>query len=136
MVGTENPKVVTHVVEEHNAVEQDRSEQDVEEQDADKDKREHETSQGRGKQEDGQDEVEEDREKDNEDDLGEDNPMREVFEAIEDACNDVDKEPLARWQLPGLDDDFKDLVMRLTKLDPRKKITAQERLSHKWFRDI
>jgi hypothetical protein len=29
--------------------------------------------------------------------LGEDNPMREVFEAIEDACHDVDKELFARW---------------------------------------
>lgn len=68
--------------------------------------------------------------------LGEDNPMREVFEAIEDACHDVDKEPFASWQLPGLDNDFEDLVMRLTKLDPRKRITAQEGLSHRWFRDI
>jgi serine/threonine protein kinase len=68
--------------------------------------------------------------------LGEDNPMREAFEAIEDVCHDVDKEPFARWQLSGLDDDFKDLAMRLTKLDPRKRITAQEALSHRWFRDI
>ena len=51
--------------------------------------------------------------------LGEDNPMREVFEAIEDACRDVDKEPFASWQLSGLDDDFKIFVMRLTKLSPR-----------------
>ena len=68
--------------------------------------------------------------------LGEGNPMREVFEAIEEACYEVAKEPFATWQMPGLDDDFKDLITRLTKLDPRKRITAQEGLAHRWFWDI
>lgn len=68
--------------------------------------------------------------------LGEENPLREVFEAIEEACNDVAKEPFAKWQWPGLDDDFKDLVTKLTKLDPRKRITALDGLAHRWFRGI
>lgn len=41
---------------------------------------------------------------------------------------DFAKEPFARWQMPGLDDDFGDLIMRLTKLDPRMRATAQEGL--------
>lgn len=68
--------------------------------------------------------------------LGEENPLREVFEAIEEACNDVAKEPFAKWQWPGLDDDFKDLVAKLTKLDPRKRITARDGLAHRWFQGI
>lgn len=68
--------------------------------------------------------------------LGEENPLREVFEAIEEACNDVTKEPFAKWQWPGLDDDFKDLVAKLTKLDPRKRITARDGLAHRWFQGI
>lgn len=68
--------------------------------------------------------------------LGEGNPLREVFEAIEEACDDVAKEPFARWQSPGLDDDFKDLVVKLTKLDPRERISASDGLAHRWFRGI
>lgn len=68
--------------------------------------------------------------------LGEDNTEREIFEAIEEACRDIPKEPLKDWQPPGFDDDFKDLVTRLTKLDPRKRITAQEALGHRWFQGV
>ena len=68
--------------------------------------------------------------------LGDDNPEREIFEAIEEACRDVPKEPLRDSQPPGFDDDSKDLVIKLTKLDPRKRITAQEALEHRWFQGV
>lgn len=72
--------------------------------------------------------------------LGEDNGMRDVFDAVEGLFEDDDvvREPFANWQLPmpGLDDDFKDLVGKLTKLDPRKRIDAQEALTHRWFQTI
>lgn len=66
--------------------------------------------------------------------------MRDVFDAVEGLFEDDDvvREPFVGWQLPvpGLDDDFKDLVGKLTNLDPRKRINAKEALAHIWFETI
>lgn len=67
--------------------------------------------------------------------LGHDSSMREVFEAVEKSTRDVPKSPLLQWSRPWLDDDFKDLITRLTKLDPRQRITARVALTHQWFWD-
>jgi serine/threonine protein kinase len=65
--------------------------------------------------------------------LGEDNPEREVFEAIEEHFKDVPRNPLLTWQHPALDDEVKDLISRLCRLDPRERITAKEALEHRWW---
>lgn len=36
----------------------------------------------------------------------------------------------------GLDCDFKDLIMRLMSVDPRKRLTAKEALAHEWFAEV
>ncbi|EER22935.1 hypothetical protein D8B26_004514 [Coccidioides posadasii str. Silveira] len=42
--------------------------------------------------------------------------------------------PFSDW--PNVDDDnFKDLIRRMTNLDPRKRATAREVLAHSWFAD-
>ena len=68
--------------------------------------------------------------------LGKDNPTREVFEAVEDACQHFQRDPFKEWDIPAMDNDFKDLVMSMMKLDPRKRVTARGALAHKWFRGV
>lgn len=42
--------------------------------------------------------------------------------------------PFSHW--PNVtDDEFKDLIGRMTNLDPLKRATAQEMLEHPWFAD-
>jgi len=36
----------------------------------------------------------------------------------------------------GIDEEFRDLVVGLTKFDPAKRLTAREALDHEWFKDI
>ncbi|KAI1997338.1 hypothetical protein LOZ53_000698 [Ophidiomyces ophidiicola] len=40
--------------------------------------------------------------------------------------------PFSKW-LNDTEDDFKDLIRRMTNLDPLKRITAREALEHPWF---
>jgi serine/threonine protein kinase len=35
-----------------------------------------------------------------------------------------------------IEEDFRDLLVGLTKFDPSKRLTAEEALQHPWFRDI
>jgi serine/threonine protein kinase len=41
--------------------------------------------------------------------------------------------PFALWE--GIDPAFKDLVGKMTNIDPKRRITAHEALSHQWFAD-
>ncbi|KAI1773453.1 kinase-like protein [Hypoxylon cercidicola] len=44
------------------------------------------------------------------------------------------RKPFSRWRFDDERlDDFKDLVCKMTNLDPTKRITAREALSHSWF---
>ncbi|KAI1817009.1 kinase-like domain-containing protein [Poronia punctata] len=54
------------------------------------------------------------------DTFGQDNPRR----------------PFSLWKSDLLDAEFKDLVGRMTKFDPRERITAEEALGHPWFADV
>ena len=38
----------------------------------------------------------------------------------------------ALWE--GVDEDFKDLIGRMTNFDSRKRINASEALEHRWFK--
>ena len=37
---------------------------------------------------------------------------------------------------PDLEPSFKDLIMRMMNVDPNKRLTAKEALSHPWFADV
>lgn len=39
-------------------------------------------------------------------------------------------------QRKDIDPEFKDLVGKMTTVDPKKRITAHEALSHRWFADV
>lgn len=64
---------------------------------------------------------------------GEDDPFVARFGGLLMSFNGKDKKraPFSRWQT--VDHDFKDLVGRMTCLDPRWRITAREALKHPWF---
>jgi serine/threonine protein kinase len=47
---------------------------------------------------------------------------------------DNPRRPFELWQ--DLDPDFKDLVVRMTNVDPTRRLTAKEALEHKWFADV
>lgn len=64
--------------------------------------------------------------------FGTDNPYLERLSSI---CSEFGPEnprkPFEFWK--PVDPDFKDLVLRMTKLDPARRITAREALEHPWF---
>jgi serine/threonine protein kinase len=57
------------------------------------------------------------------------------FDRFEDLINNFSEEeprgPFARWM--WLDEEFRDLVGKMTNLDPARRITAREALGHRWF---
>ncbi|OBT66411.1 hypothetical protein VE03_04875 [Pseudogymnoascus sp. 23342-1-I1] len=48
------------------------------------------------------------------------------------------RKPFRLWkgEVPGFDQDFKDLVGRMTNFDPDMRITAREALANKWFSGV
>jgi serine/threonine protein kinase len=65
--------------------------------------------------------------------IGEDNVF---FDRLIALAGDFDSErprqPFTGWQY--VDEELRDLVMKMTNLDPARRITAREALSHPWFR--
>lgn len=62
--------------------------------------------------------------------LGKDNPFAECFIEVA-ATFDARRAPISVWR--DGDKDFKDLLSKMTSLDPTKRITAREALKHPWF---
>ena len=64
--------------------------------------------------------------------IGEDNSL---FEPLIDLGVDFDEErprkPFTTWQY--VDADLRDLVVKMTNLDPARRITARDALAHSWF---
>jgi serine/threonine protein kinase len=61
-------------------------------------------------------------------------PWIEVFQAVRSSFSaEYLREPFYLWQDAGIDEDFRDLVVKMANLDPRKRITAREALEHRWF---
>lgn len=64
--------------------------------------------------------------------IGEDNPFHERFISIaSDFTSDMPRQPFEFWQY--VDRDLRDLVCKMTNLDPTKRITATQALQHPWF---
>lgn len=65
----------------------------------------------------------------------EDNPWVQVFTVIAEGFNkDFPRSPFALWQ--DIDPDFKELVGKMTNVDPKRRVTADEALLHPWFADV
>ncbi len=64
-----------------------------------------------------------------------DSPWVQVLLAIlEGFGDDKPLQPLSLWKI--LDPEFKDLVCKMTTLDPKRRITADEALAHPCFADV
>ncbi|KAI0813744.1 kinase-like domain-containing protein [Xylaria sp. FL0064] len=68
--------------------------------------------------------------------LGRRHPMASSLRRIADSFDETNpRRPFTLWKSDLLDADFKDLISKMTKFDPRKRITAEEALNHPWFAD-
>ncbi|KAI0206649.1 kinase-like domain-containing protein [Astrocystis sublimbata] len=69
--------------------------------------------------------------------LGRRHPWTNDFKRIADSFDEKNpRRPFALWKSNLLDDDFKDLIGKMTNFDPRKRITADQALEHPWFADV
>ncbi|KAL1960340.1 hypothetical protein VTO42DRAFT_8300 [Malbranchea cinnamomea] len=67
--------------------------------------------------------------------LAEDSPWFKVFKDIGARFGkDNPRKPVTMWQ--GIDPSLRDLIARLTRFEPEKRLTAHEALAHKWFSDV
>ncbi|KAF1851293.1 kinase-like protein [Cucurbitaria berberidis CBS 394.84] len=65
-----------------------------------------------------------------------DNPWVGLYTLILQAFGKENRpmQPIERWEM--LEPDFKDLVKRMTSMDPGRRLTAYEALAHPWFADV
>ncbi|KAF2133279.1 kinase-like protein [Dothidotthia symphoricarpi CBS 119687] len=64
-----------------------------------------------------------------------DSPWVQIFTVIAEGFNaEFPRAPFALWK--DVDPEFKDLVGKMTSVDPKRRITAQEALAHRWFADV
>ncbi|KAL8974223.1 MAG: hypothetical protein Q9197_001536 [Variospora fuerteventurae] len=67
--------------------------------------------------------------------LGEDSPWVQIFTVIaEGFSKELPRAPFALWK--DIDPVFKDLVGNMTNMDPTRRFTAHDALSHRWFADV
>jgi serine/threonine protein kinase len=67
--------------------------------------------------------------------FGSDDPRSHYFTLVASKFNkDNPRSPVSIW--PKLEPEFKDLIVRMMKVDPRQRLTAEETLAHKWFKEI
>lgn len=64
--------------------------------------------------------------------IGEDNPWFARFMEVADYLIDKPRQPVSLWK--NVDESFLDLVVKMTNLDPSRRITARAALEHPWFR--
>lgn len=65
------------------------------------------------------------------------NPWIEIFQAARSSFNaEYPREPFSLWQDESIDEDFRDLILKMANFNPERRITAREALEHKWFMDV
>lgn len=65
------------------------------------------------------------------------NPWIEIFQVVRSSFNaEYPREPFSLWQDETIDEDFRDLIVKMANFNPEKRITAREALEHTWFRDV
>jgi serine/threonine protein kinase len=64
-----------------------------------------------------------------------DSPWAQLISVIAADFNEENpRRPFEMWQ--DIDADFKDLITQMMNVDPTRRLTANEALSHKWFADV
>lgn len=57
-----------------------------------------------------------------------------VLAVIEEFTPDNPRHPFFLWH--NVDETFRDLIVKMTSLDPVRRITAKDALKHPWFQDV
>lgn len=66
--------------------------------------------------------------------IGRENPFFDCLHGLAGEFGDANpRRPLSMRR--GLDTKFQDLIVKMTNLDPKRRITAREALQHPWFQD-
>jgi serine/threonine protein kinase len=64
-----------------------------------------------------------------------DSPWSQIFTIVANGFSEeLPRAPFALWK--DLEPEFKDLVGKMTNIDPKRRVTANEALSHPWFADV
>ena len=64
--------------------------------------------------------------------IGKDNPFFERFVAIAQGFSPGDaRQPFSHWEYA--EPDLRDLIGKMTNLDPKRRISARDALDHRWF---
>lgn len=65
------------------------------------------------------------------------NPWIEIFLAARSSFNaEYPRELFSLWQDESIDEDFRDLIVKMANFNPEKRITTRQALEHKWFMDV
>lgn len=65
------------------------------------------------------------------------NPWILVFETTRTSFTaDYPREPFALWEADWIEEDFRDLIVKMAYFNPDKRISAREALEHRWFKDV
>jgi serine/threonine protein kinase len=65
------------------------------------------------------------------------NPWIEIFQVVRSSFSaEHPRKPFSLWQDEIIDEDFRDLIVKMAKFNPEQRITAREALEHKWFMNI
>ncbi|KKY22822.1 putative calcium calmodulin dependent protein kinase [Phaeomoniella chlamydospora] len=65
------------------------------------------------------------------------NPWIEIFQVVRSSFNaEYPREPFSLWQDEIIDEDFRDLIVKMANFNPEKRITAREALEHRWFLNV
>lgn len=65
------------------------------------------------------------------------NPWIEIFQVVRSSFNtEYPREPFSLWQDEIIDEDFRDLIVKMANFNPDQRITAREALEHKWFINV
>lgn len=65
------------------------------------------------------------------------NPWIVIFQVVRSSFNaEYPREPFSLWQDEIIDEDFRDLIVKMANFNPEKRITAWEALKQKWFMNV
>lgn len=66
-----------------------------------------------------------------------DNPWKDVLREIVGRIGPENpRRPLTHWKADWMDEDLRDLLVKMMNLNPMQRITAKQALEHRWWKDV
>lgn len=57
-----------------------------------------------------------------------------IMAVADEFTTDDPRQPISMWS--DIDESFRDIIVKMTSLDPARRITAKDALEHSWFQDV